>query len=347
MVSKNRILSIDIIRGLTLLLMLFVNDLNINVVPRWLGHMEAGSDGMGLADWIFPGFLFIVGMAVPFALSKRFSRGDHSADISRHIITRSVSLIVIGVLMLNSARINAELTGLSLHLWALMMYIAVFLFWNDYPNAKERIYAVSGYKLAALAILIFLVFRFRSGEEINNGSLITGWWGILGLIGWGYLVTAFTYLLFRDSIWKTLMAVLFFLALNILSSLRLLNFLDPLQPYLGVLIGGNTPFIVLTGLLAGVILKKLKSTENSNIIPTFIALGMFCLISGFILRRWFIISKIQGTPSWGLICSGINFLIYILIHWIVDIKGEKNWAGFIMPAGQHSLTTYLATSVLY
>ncbi len=347
MPSKNRILSIDIMRGLTLLLMLFVNDLNMNVAPRWLGHMEANFDGMGLADWVFPGFLFIVGMAIPFALSKRFTRGDHIADISRHIITRWISLIVIGVLMLNSTRVNAELTGLSMNLWALLMYVAVFLFWNDYPNARERIYTVAGYKLAALAILIYLVFKFRSGEEINNGSLITGWWGILGLIGWSYLVTAFTYMLFRDSIWKTVMVVFFFLALNILSSLRLLNFLDPLQPYLGILIGGNMPFIVLTGLLAGVILKKLKSAENSNIIPIFIALGVLCLISGFVLRRWFIISKIWATPSWGFICSGISFLIYILIYWIVDIKGKKAWAGFIMPAGRHSLTTYLAPSVLY
>ncbi|HOS71804.1 MAG TPA: DUF5009 domain-containing protein [Bacteroidales bacterium] len=347
MASKNRILSIDIMRGLTLLLMLFVNDLNMHVAPRWLGHMEASFDGMGLADWVFPGFLFIVGLAVPFALSKRFFRGDSNADISRHIITRSVSLLIIGVLMLNSTRVNAELTGLSMNLWALLMYIAVFLLWNDYPNARERIYTIAGYKLTGLAILIYLVFKFRSGEEINNGSLITGWWGILGLIGWGYLVTAFTYLLFRDSVWKTLMAVLFFLVLNILSSLRLLTFLDSLQPYLGVLIGGNTPFIVLSGLLAGVILKKLKSEENSNIIPIFIALGVFCLVSGFILRRWFIISKIWATPSWGMICNGISFLIYILIYWIVDIKGRKKWAGFIMPAGQHSLTTYLAPSVLY
>ena len=53
--------------------MLFVNDLNMNVAPAWLGHMEADFDGMGLADWVFPGFLFIVGMAIPFAFSKRLS----------------------------------------------------------------------------------------------------------------------------------------------------------------------------------------------------------------------------------------------------------------------------------
>ena len=75
--SSERISSIDIMRGLTILLMLFVNDLNMDVAPSWLGHMEADFDGMGLADWVFPGFLFIVGMAIPFALSKRYSEGSH------------------------------------------------------------------------------------------------------------------------------------------------------------------------------------------------------------------------------------------------------------------------------
>ena len=87
--SSERIISIDIMRGLTLLLMLFVNDLNMDVAPAWLGHMKADFDGMGLADWVFPGFLFIVGMSIPFAFSNRFSRGDQNTDISRHIFNKN------------------------------------------------------------------------------------------------------------------------------------------------------------------------------------------------------------------------------------------------------------------
>ena len=65
MTDNNRILSIDVMRGLTILLMLFVNDLYMPGVPEWLGHRAADYDGMGLADWLFPGLLFIVGMAIP------------------------------------------------------------------------------------------------------------------------------------------------------------------------------------------------------------------------------------------------------------------------------------------
>jgi predicted acyltransferase len=139
-------------RGLTLVLMLFVNDLNTNVAPAWLGHRPDEFDGMGLADWIFPGFLFIVGMAIPFSFSKRFSSGQSLYDINRHILTRSLSLIIIGVLMLNSGRVNSELTGISKNLWAILMYLGVFLFWNDYPDKENKFFTVTGLKFTGLAI---------------------------------------------------------------------------------------------------------------------------------------------------------------------------------------------------
>jgi predicted acyltransferase len=334
-------------RGLTLVLMLFVNDLNMNVAPAWLGHRAADFDGMGLADWVFPGFLFIVGMAIPFAFSKRFSSGQSLYDISRHILTRSLSLIIIGVLMLNSGRVNPELTGISKNLWAILMYVAVFLFWNDYPDKENKFFTVTGLKLLALAIFVFLIFKFRSGQSENNGSLITSWWGILGLIGWGYLVSAFTYVLCRDSILKTSLFALFFLIMNMLSDWKLIGFLNPVKPIFGVIIDGNVPLIVLTGLIAGLIINKIPLKEFKKVLQVFIGLGLLYLVSGFILRHWFIISKIQATPSWGMICSGISMLVFICLYWIADVKGKISWAEFLRPAGENSLTTYIAPDILY
>ena len=261
MTNYNRISSIDIMRGLTIFLMLFVNDLNMHTAPSWLGHSTADFDGMGLADWVFPGFLFIVGMALPFSLSKRYSQGQTSYEISKHIVQRTISLLIIGVLMLNTDRVNPELTGINANLWAILMYIAVFLVWNNYPDKENRFFFITGLRIAGIAILVFLIFKFRSGQLVNNGSLITGWWGILGLIGWGYLVSAFTYVAFRDSIIKTALVAVFFLILNILSKLNLLGFLHPVKPVLGVIIDGNVPLIVLTGMTAGLIIKKFPVKE--------------------------------------------------------------------------------------
>ena len=347
MADSNRILSIDIMRGLTLILMLFVNDLYMPGVPSWLGHMKADFDGMGLADWVFPGFLFMVGMAIPFSIGNRISKGENVKTISRHIIIRTISLLIIGVLMLNSERVNPEFTGISKNLWAILMYTGVFLIWNKYQENDRNFFTIAGLKLAGIAILIVLVYKFRSGEFVNNGSLITGWWGILGLIGWGYLVSAFIYLVIRDNILNSVVAFIFFLTLNILSKLNLLNALDSLNPIFGVIIEGNVPLLVLSGLITTLILKKYSLANSTRSIVTIVTIGVLSIIAGFILRKWFIISKIQATPSWGLICNGISMILFSLLYWIIDIRKKVKWFFFIKPAGENSLTTYLAPDIIY
>lgn len=333
-------------RGLTLLLMLFVNDLNMRVAPAWLGHMKADFDGMGLADWVFPGFLFIVGMAIPFAISGRLKKGDPGPKILLHIVIRTISLLIIGVLMLNTGRINPEITGMSENLWALLMYVSVFLVWNDYPAGKNRLLFL-GLRAAGIATLLYLAIIFRSGTADNPGWMAAEWWGILGLIGWGYLVASLVYFALRDNVTGTALAVLFFLSVNILDQKGLLTFLDPLKPVLGIIIQGNVPLIVLTGMLAGVLLRSMKASGNGKIILLFLTLGFVSLALGFVLRKWFIISKILATPSWGMICSGISFIVFAAIFWLADVRGLTRWAGFVRPAGKHSLTTYLAPDILY
>jgi len=347
MSENQRIASIDIMRGLTLVLMLFVNDLYMPGVPSWLGHMKADFDGMGLADWVFPGFLFMVGMAIPFSIGKRISKGEDTYTIIRHIVIRSVSLIIIGVLMLNSERVNPEFTHLSQNLWAILMYVGVFLVWNQYIENDKNFFTIAGLRLAGIALLVFLVFKFKSGEVANNGSLITSWWGILGLIGWGYLASALVYLLVRDSIINTLVALLFFLALNILSKLGLLNILNSLNPILGVVIDGNVPLIVISGMFTALILKKNSKDDFLKIIVTIVTIGVLSMVAGFILRKWFIISKIQATPSWGLICNGISMILFAFLYWIIDIREKSRWAFLVKPAGENSLTTYLAPDIVY
>lgn len=345
--SSGRIVSIDIMRGLTLLLMLFVNDLNMDVAPAWLGHMDADFDGMGLADWVFPGFLFIAGMAVPFAVTSRISKGLTQAENIKHIVYRTVSLLVIGILMLNTSRVDPGLTGIGKNLWALLMYLAVFLVWNNYRSKDEKPFTVTGFRLAGIGLLIVLIFKFKSGQPENDGSLITGWWGILGLIGWGYLAAGLTYIIFRNSLLLTSAAAALFLGLNVLSSLGLTAFLDPIRPLLGVIVDGNVPFIVISGMLVGMLEKKSADTGHKPLIINLVIAGVLTLAAGFLLRSWFILSKIQATPSWGLVCTGISILVFTIIYITADVFGKTRWAEFFRPAGENSLTTYLAPDILY
>lgn len=340
-----RILTIDIMRGLTLFLMLFVNDLYMDAVPQWLGHTDADFDGMGLADWVFPGFLFMVGMAIPFAIQNRLKKAIPRMKIVGHILLRTASLILIGVLMLNTARVNSELTGISRNLWAILMYISVFLIWNHYTTANKTLTRIlQGMGVAGLLILLLL---FRSGTAEEPGWLITGWWGILGLIGWGYLPAALVYLIVKDNMLKTALVWLFFLSLNILTELKMLTILDFSLPVAGVLTGGNTPMLVMSGLVFSLLLRRTGIIQWKVFALTGSISGLLLLAAGFLLRNWFIISKIKATPSWGLICTGISMLLFVLLFLILDVRDKVGWSKVFLPAGRNSLTTYLAPDVIY
>ena len=325
--------------------MLFVNDLFVPGVPAWLVHTEANFDGMGLADWVFPGFLFMVGMAVPFAIQSRYKAGDTFRKVLFHIFIRTGSLLLIGFFMLNSSRLNPELSGISKNLWAILMYISVFLIWNQYGNYKRNfIYVLNGLGFVGLTVLAII---FRSGTPEKVDWMQTSWWGILGLIGWGYLAAALVCLVSKDNLWKTGFFWLFFLALNIFSQLGMLSFLNFLRPVFGVLISGNTPLIVVSGLFFALILRKTGFEKMKQFLILGTISGLMVLAAGFILRNWFIISKIKATPSWALICTGITILLFMLLYLLIDVWGKAKWAAVFKPAGQNSLTTYLAPDILY
>ena len=168
--EPNRILSIDIMRGLTLFLMLFVNDLFEPGVPEWLIHAKGNFDGMGLADWVFPGFLFMVGMSIPYAIGSRQQKGQSTIQISGHILLRTVSLLVIGIFMLNAGRLNPELSGINGNLWAILMYVSVFLIWNKYPDNSKLKKLFIGLKiLGVLGLVTLQSFSNRVNQGMFHG----------------------------------------------------------------------------------------------------------------------------------------------------------------------------------
>jgi predicted acyltransferase len=342
--NQNRILSIDIMRGLTLVLMLFVNDLYMPGVPAWLGHSKANFDGMGLADWVFPGFMFMVGMSIPFSIGNRIARGETTSSIWKHILIRTISLLIIGLLMSNSRNVNAEFTGMSKSLWSFIMYSGVFLVWYKYKVTDKNFYLINGLRLLGALMIVVMVYIFRTGETAGFSFKS---WGILGTIGWGYLMASIVYMGARDNLLKTVVALLFFLVINMLSKLHLLDFLNPVKPAFGVIINGNAPFIVLSGLFITLILKKLSKDDFRKTFLSILSLGIMSIIIGFIFRNWFIISKIQATPSWGLICNGISMILFALLFWIIDIKKRIKWALTLKPAGENSLTVYLVPDMFY
>jgi predicted acyltransferase len=287
--------------------------------------------------------MFMVGMSIPYSVGNRISRGDSKRDVLTHILVRVGSLLFIGVLMANSRNVGEEYTGITKSLWSFIMYTGVLLIWFNYDSTSWNKNVIRGLQFVGVLLIIPMVYIFRSPEnEILRLS-----WGILGTIGWGFLVAAAVYMMFRDDIPKTAMFVVGFLILNMLSKLHVLDFLSALKPVFGIIINGNAPFIVLSGMLITLILKRYASINAEKTALIIAGLGVICIAVGFILRPWFIISKIQATPTWGLICNGISMVLFALLFWIIDIRKKRNWSFFLRPAGANSLTVYLVPDMFY
>src|SRR5262249_45006213 len=78
------------------------------IVPNWMKHASDArpriSNGMTFVDLVFPAFLFIVGMSIPFALGGRLARrGQRGIALLPHVVARTAALLMLGILMLNGA----------------------------------------------------------------------------------------------------------------------------------------------------------------------------------------------------------------------------------------------------
>src|SRR5215204_4690718 len=160
-----RVTSIDILRALTMILMIFVNDLwSLRDIPAWLGHVERGVDGIGLADVVFPAFLFIVGLSLPFAIDNRRKKGDTQWQLVMHVLTRTVALLVMGLFLVNGETINAAAMGIPKWLWYPLCCLSFILIWNVYSKTakKSLVYAA---KAIGIITLITLAVVYRGGED--------------------------------------------------------------------------------------------------------------------------------------------------------------------------------------
>src|SRR6478736_17222 len=174
--SNERILSIDAFRGITILVMIFVNELaGIHDIPQWMKHMPRDADAMSFVDVVFPGFLFIVGMAIPFAINSRLAKGESFPQLQQHILFRTLGLLVLGVFMVNAegGNYNEALMGISINLWALLFLAAAILIWKVYyTKNKMFVYTLRSIGFITLIILA-IIFKGKNGEPITrHGGVI-------------------------------------------------------------------------------------------------------------------------------------------------------------------------------
>lgn len=340
--SNQRIISIDAFRGITIFAMIFVNELaGVANIPQWLRHMPADANAMTFVDVVFPAFLFIVGMSIPFAFNARLIKRDSSKTIWYHTLKRSFALIVMGVFMVNASYgYDESKMVISIAFWAFLAYLLPIPIWNRYtktfPKTLKKILQYGG-------MITFVILYFLYIQDNGTRGMTPKWWGILGLIGWAYLFTVIYYWFVNGRLGAMILFFLVSILANVLNQTEGIDLLN---------IGGfhfiaghlTHAAIVSAGTIVSLFIFDTKGSKNNY--WKVIGFGILVLLLGYILQPYYEVSKIRGTPSWALYSIAICIAIFFFLYWLIDKKNIMKWSEFFMPAAANPLLIYILPGII-
>ncbi len=345
--AASRVVSIDIFRGLTMAVMIFVNALadGAHGLPWWTYHAHADWDTMTYVDMVFPFFLFIVGMSLPLSVQQRLKRGS-IAGLWLHVVIRSLSLLVLGLILANSERADPSRMGVDGSVWALLGLIGAGLFLNVYPKSERFRNYARLLRVAGLVAVVVAFAIFRRTTHAGRGAWIDfSYPEILGLIAFAYFAAAILYIPTRRWRWAAPVWFALLVLLNAGCAARVFGLPLHVPIYFWPFDNGAHASIVMAGVVTSqIFLRALPGADErlSAKASTVSAIG-FALIAFF--AGWLAtplgISKIRATPTWSLWSVGAAVLVFTLLYRICDQYRRTAWAFLLRPAGANTLLTYL------
>ena len=350
--------TLDVLRGLTILVMIFVNDVaGVRDVPAWMKHVSpSDADGMTFVDVVFPAFLFIVGLSIPLALGKRLDRGEPLGRTWRHVLARTGSLLLLGLFMVNAENFS-DAGWLSPALWSLLFYAGVFLSFGLSPAAHPDAAPTAAARLrrgAGVALLVAAALLFRGRGEPGLVELRPHWWGILGLIGWAYLVACAIFILLRRNLAAVVGTIPLLYCLYVAHAAGAFSGFSWLSGWIhvGSMLGSQAA-ITVSGLAMGIVLSSGDSAATPSqrlrfafLYAVALAAAAHLLHAAHGIHAMFIFNKNLATPPWCLLSSAITVAVWAALYCIIDLRGSHRWASLLEGAGQNALTAYLLAFVL-
>jgi heparan-alpha-glucosaminide N-acetyltransferase len=344
-----RILSLDIFRGLTMAVMIFVNELSeVHGLPRWTYHAHAREDYMTYVDMVFPFFLFIVGMSIPLSVTQRLRKDPSLPALWLHVALRALSLLVLGLFLANAEKADAARMGISGTAWALLGLVSAALYLNIYPRSNRfPVYATVLRVLGLIGVVILLAIFRRTTPSGGSAWLDFSYPEILGLIGLSYLAASILYIPTRRWQWMQPIWFALMLALCAVSTAKLLIYPARLPLYIWPFGNGAMVCIIMAGIVtSNLLLKPRTNPPTSRPIWFTVGFGLLMLAAGAVFMPLGI-SKIRATPTWSLWSIGASVLMMAALYWICDIKRHTAWAFPFIPAGSNTLLTYLLPDLWY
>ncbi len=329
----NRVASVDVYRGFVMLLMM-AEVLSLSTVSKALpgnafwGFLSFNQSHvpwvwLSLHDMIQPSFTFLVGVALPFSIASRRSRGATTGSIIRHTLQRSLILIFLGIFLrsIHAGQTNFTFEDTLTQIGLGYTFLVIIGFYSQRVQLAALIIILVGYWLAfALYPLPGVDFDYSTAgvaaDWQHNLHGFAAHWNKNTNLAWAFdrwflnLFPRKNPFLFNGGGYSTLSFI----------------------PTLGTMI---------LGLFAGNALKA--KTSKKEKLKFFVKAGLALIALGILLHVTGInpIVKRIWTPAWTIFSGGICFLFLAFFYGIIDLAGKKNWSFFLMVIGMNSIAAYV------
>ena len=343
--QEERVLSLDAYRGLIMLTLLagsIFRSLKGDPIWSWLAVQNEHVVWRGCVYWdlIQPSFMFMVGVAMPFALARREAKGDSWRRRFRHVALRAINLILIGVILDNFAAAQWNIGFIRvLQQIAFGYFFAFFVVGKSFKVQAVTAGAILvGYNL----LWIFNPWNGPGGpwamSNQNIGSAFDFW--LLGRNYNGYYVG-------MNAIPSTATIIFGVMAGKFIMERR-----PPAQTMRILLAAG------ITGIALGLAVSPWLPLIKRIWTPSFAVLAGGCTTLMLLFFYWVI--EVKGRRNWSvpLVVVGMNSIAaYVLGNifggWFKDLS--KHWIGWLQiplgtnwyPVFERSVFVIFAWSVLY
>lgn len=305
-----RLLSLDVVRGMTIAFMIMVNNNGGPGSWRFMNHAQW--NGLTPTDLVFPTFVFVVGISIVFAFESRLARGASKRELAIHTVERAAILIVLGIIV-NSfpffAVDHMRFYGVLQRIGICYLVVALFYLWDRRVSTKiaALVAALVGYWLLVRWVPVpGLGMPGRDIPFMDMNHNIVSWVD-------QHLFPHHLYLYSPDH--------------NVRDPEGLLSDI----PAIGT---------ALLGLLTGIWLRTQNALKTKA--AGLLAACVGCLAVGYFWSLWFPLNKNMWTSSFVLVAAGYSLAMLTLAYWAIELKGwRKGWTWPWLVFGSNAITAYM------
>ncbi len=313
--QQSRLLSLDAFRGATIAGMILVNNPGTwSAIYPQLKH--AAWNGWTFTDWIFPFFLFIVGVSMVFSFSKRIESGASKSDLYKQVFKRAALIFLVG-LFLNAFPFGL-MSGHNFDLATLRI-----------PGVLQRIAVCF-----LIASLIYLNTEWRAQLAWVIGLLALYWILLVSVPVPGY----------GAGVLEPLGSLCWYIDSNLLAGHTWSGAPAPGFDPEGILSTLGAIATTLCGVLTGYWLRS-SSVKPEKTAWMFVA-GNILLLLGAIMDIWLPINKNMWTSSYVVFMAGWSLVCFAIFYWLIDVKGYKKWSMPFIIYGMNALAVFVLSGIV-